>query len=85
MVNACATQFASIATCNLAFSKDEGFCGFFTDQIGAALGIAGGVAVAYWIECACSGSGKVRCMVDMYNGKHLDIRTVIDNVSFISI
>lgn len=50
--------FASTATCNLAFSDSEGFCGFFTEQIGTVLGIAGGVAVAYWIECACSGSGK---------------------------
>jgi len=49
-------MIASLAACQ--FVGGDGFCEFFAGNIGTAAGITGAVAVAYWIECACSGSGK---------------------------
>eukprot|EP01083_Nonionella_stella_P096057 269876_1 len=36
----------------------EGYCGWFNVNIGAGFGILGGIAVIYWIECCCAGTGK---------------------------
>jgi len=49
----------SIAACNVLFhSATDGYCGWFVTNIGIALGITAGVALAYVIECCCAGSAK---------------------------
>lgn len=49
-------MLASIVVCVAIGS--EGYCSFFAGNIGAALGITAAVAIAYWIECFCAGTGK---------------------------
>eukprot|EP01084_Bolivina_argentea_P261463 441857_1 len=49
----------SVSICNIINSNaTDGYCSFFSGNIGIALGITGGIAIAYWIECFCAGTGK---------------------------